>query len=119
MKFKGADGFFEDRKGNQVKLNFPILCSLLLLCPAFAEDKRPNVVTLLVDDLGYRDLGCLWGPVKTPVLDKLAAGGVRFTDFHSGAPSCSPRVPLSLRAATTIVPESIPSSPNACTRCTF
>ncbi|MBO25975.1 MAG: hypothetical protein CMI33_05195 [Opitutales bacterium] len=90
MKFKGADGFFEDRKGNQVKLNFPILCSLLLLCPAFAEDKRPNVVTLLVDDLGYRDLGCYGGPVKTPVLDKLAAGGVRFTDFHSGAPVCSP-----------------------------
>ena len=52
--------------------------------------KRPNVVTLLVDDLGYRDIGCYGGPVKTPVLDKLAAEGVRFTDFHSGAPVCSP-----------------------------
>ena len=58
--------------------------------PGFAKDKHPNVVTLLVDDLGYRDIGCYGGPVKTPVLDKLAAGGVRFTDFHSGAPSCSP-----------------------------
>ena len=66
------------------------LCSLLLVCPGFAKDKRPNVVTLLVDDLGYRDIGCYGGPVKTPVLDKLAAGGVRFTDFHSGAPTCSP-----------------------------
>ena len=63
---------------------------LLLVCTGFAKDKRPNVVTLLVDDLGYRDIGCYGGPVKTPVLDKLAAGGVRFTDFHSGAPSCSP-----------------------------
>jgi hypothetical protein len=54
------------------------------------ERKRPNVVTLLADDLGWKDLGCYGGPVKTPVLDKLAAGGVRFTDFHSGAPSCSP-----------------------------
>lgn len=54
------------------------------------SNKRPNVVTLLVDDLGYRDLGCYGGPVKTPVLDGLAAGGVRFTDFHSGAPVCSP-----------------------------
>ncbi|MBT3567572.1 MAG: sulfatase-like hydrolase/transferase [Opitutae bacterium] len=63
---------------------------MLLVCLGFATDKRPNVVTLLVDDLGYRDLGCYGGPVKTPVLDKLAAGGVRFTDFHSGAPSCSP-----------------------------
>ncbi len=66
------------------------LCSLLLVCPGFSKDKRPNVVTLLVDDLGYRDIGGYGGPVNTPVLDKLAAGGVRFTDFHSGAPSCSP-----------------------------
>ncbi len=62
----------------------------MLVCPGFAKDKPPNVVTLYVDDLGYRDIGCYGGPVKTPVLDKLAAGGVRFTDFHSGAPTCSP-----------------------------
>ena len=67
-----------------------LLCSLLLACSGFANDKLPNVVTLYVDDLGYRDIGCYDGPVKTPVLDKLAAGGVRFTDFHSGAPTCSP-----------------------------
>ena len=67
---------------------------LVLLCfgVAFVSQalSRPNVITLLVDDLGYRDLGCYGGPVKTPVLDRLAAGGVRFTDFHSGAPVCSP-----------------------------
>ncbi len=57
---------------------------------SLAAERRPNVVTLYVDDLGYRDIGCYGGPVKTPVLDKLAAGGVRFTDFHSGAPTCSP-----------------------------
>ena len=69
---------------------FTFLCSLLLVCFGFAKNQRPNVVTLLVDDLGYRDIGCYGGPVKTPVLDKLAAEGVRFTDFHSGAPVCSP-----------------------------
>lgn len=62
----------------------------VLTTSAATENQRPNVVTLLVDDLGYRDLGCYGGPVKTPVLDGLAAGGVRFTDFHSGAPVCSP-----------------------------
>jgi len=51
--------------------------------------KRPNVVMLLADDLGSKDIGCDGGPVKTPTLDKLAAQGVRFTDFHSGAPVCS------------------------------
>ena len=73
-----------------MKLIPTFLCSLQLVFSSFAKDKHPNVVTLLVDDLGYRDLGCYGGSVKTPVLDKLAAGGVRFTDFHSGAPSCPP-----------------------------
>jgi arylsulfatase A len=72
-----------------MKATLSFLCSLLLFSSGFTKDKHPNVVTLLVDDLGYRDLGCYGGPVKTPVLDKLATGGVRFTDFHSGAPACS------------------------------
>ncbi len=67
-----------------------LLCSLLLAGAGFAQDNKPNVITLLVDDLGYRDISCYGGPVKTPVLDQLAADGVRFTDFHSGAPTCSP-----------------------------
>jgi arylsulfatase A len=55
-----------------------------------AAQQRPNVVILLADDLGSKDIGCDGGPVKTPTLDKLAANGIRFTDFHSGAPVCSP-----------------------------
>ena len=73
-----------------MKRILPLFCSLLLAGAGSAQDKKPNVVTLLVDDLGYRDIGCYGGPVKTPVLDQLAAEGVRFTDFHSGAPTCSP-----------------------------
>jgi arylsulfatase A len=56
----------------------------------FAAHKRPNIVVLLTDDLGYRDIGCYGGPVKTPVLDGLAAKGMRFTDFYAGAAVCSP-----------------------------
>jgi len=51
---------------------------------------KPNVVLLLADDLGWKDIGCYGGPVKTPTLDGFAVGGVRFTDFHSGAAVCSP-----------------------------
>jgi arylsulfatase A len=52
--------------------------------------RRPNVVVLLADDLGYQDIGCYGGLVKTPALDRLAAKGVRFTDFYSGSAVCSP-----------------------------
>jgi len=52
--------------------------------------QRPNIVVLLADDLGFQDIGCYGGPVKTPVLNRLAAKGVRFTDFYSGAAVCSP-----------------------------
>ena len=52
--------------------------------------RLPNVVVLLADDLGWKDIGCYGGPVKTPALDGLAANGVRFTDFHSGCAICSP-----------------------------
>ena len=55
-----------------------------------ADDRKPNVVILYVDDLGWKDIGCYGGPVKTPVLDDMAAKGIRFTDFHSPAAVCSP-----------------------------
>ena len=68
------------------------LCFSMLAAFASAEEKqsKPNVVILLADDLGSKDLGCYSGPVKTPVLDTLAARGVKFTDFHAGAAVCSP-----------------------------
>ncbi|MEM7395368.1 MAG: sulfatase-like hydrolase/transferase, partial [Verrucomicrobiota bacterium] len=48
------------------------------------------MILLLADDLGWKDLGCYGGPVRTPALDRLAGRGTRFTDFYSGAAVCSP-----------------------------
>jgi arylsulfatase A len=67
-----------------------ILMTIVLPATATSAAERPNVVMLLADDLGYKDIGCDGGPVKTPALDGLAADGVRFTDFYSGAAVCSP-----------------------------
>lgn len=51
----------------------------------------PNVVLIMTDDAGYGDLGSYGAPdVRTPNLDRLAAEGVRFTDFYANAPSCTP-----------------------------
>ena len=67
-----------------------LVCFLCLCATATLQAKHPNVVVLLADDLGYQDIGCYGGPVKTPALDQLAAGGARFTDFYSGCAVCSP-----------------------------
>ena len=67
---------------------------LLALCGplvAQAAEQRPNVIFLLTDDLGYSDVGCYGADkVNTPHIDRLAAEGVRFTDFHTAASICSP-----------------------------
>jgi arylsulfatase A-like enzyme len=52
-------------------------------------DKRPNVVIILCDDMGYSDLGCYGGEIQTPHIDKLAGEGLRFTQFYS-CTRCAP-----------------------------
>jgi len=53
--------------------------------------RKPNVVVFLVDDMGYADVGCYGAKdIKTPNVDRLAREGVRFTDFYSNGPVCTP-----------------------------
>ena len=52
---------------------------------------KPNVVLIFTDDQGYQDVGCFGSPsISTPNLDRMAAEGMRFTDFYSAASICSP-----------------------------
>lgn len=58
---------------------------------AAAAEQPPNIVFILVDDLGWADLGCYGGSLfETPNIDRLAESGVRFTDFYAACPVCSP-----------------------------
>lgn len=66
-----------------------------LLCPVWAAPSRaatrPNIIIILADDLGYGDLGCYGHPsIHTPNLDRMAAEGMRFTDFYAAAEVCTP-----------------------------
>lgn len=67
------------------------LAVLVLAGHVWAADKprRPNIVIIVADDMGFADMGMYGGEIRTPNLDALAKSGVRFTDFHT-APSCSP-----------------------------
>ena len=57
---------------------------------ASAAATPPNVVFIYCDDLGYGDLGCYGSPLRTPNLDRMAQEGMRFTQFYSANPVCSP-----------------------------
>lgn len=59
-----------------------LICVCLFSIISFAQE-RPNIIILMADDVGYSDIGCFGGEIKTPNLDSLAAGGLRFTNFYS------------------------------------
>src|SRR3954466_4897929 len=61
---------------------------------AVPRQKRPNVLLVVADDLGYSDLGCYGGEIATPTLDTLAANGLRFTQFYTTARCCPSRASL-------------------------
>ena len=67
----------------------------LLLRPAKARpSKRPNIILMMADDMGFSDLGCYGSEIATPNLDRLAKGGVRFTQFCNTARCCPSRASL-------------------------
>ncbi|MCY4534591.1 MAG: sulfatase-like hydrolase/transferase, partial [Bryobacterales bacterium] len=67
------------------------LAVLLALSVPNALAELPNFVVIFADDLGYGDLGVYGSEtIRTPNLDRMAAEGMRFTDFYTAAPFCSP-----------------------------
>src|SRR5262245_28544443 len=68
-----------------------ILVSIALLFVVGCAHQRPNVLLIVADDLGYADLGCQGSvDLKTPNIDSIARGGVRFTNGYVSCPVCSP-----------------------------
>lgn len=58
------------------------------------KDSRPNIIVILADDLGFSDVGCYGGEIKTPNIDYLAANGLRFTQFYNTSRCCPTRASL-------------------------
>src|SRR6266576_5744633 len=73
---------------------FIALLASLAIARAAAADRPPNILIILADDLGYSDLGCYGGEIKTPNLDALAAGGLRYTQFYNCTRCCPSRASL-------------------------
>ncbi|GAB4145052.1 MAG: arylsulfatase [Planctomycetaceae bacterium] len=69
---------------------FPLVSTV----PSALAAGRPNIILIMGDDMGFSDLGCYGGEIQTPNLDKLAAHGVRFTQFYNTARCCPTRASL-------------------------
>src|SRR5512140_3930828 len=68
-----------------------LLANMIVPALAVQSPRPPNFIVILADDLGYGDLGCYGSErIATPRLDRMAAEGVRLTDFHVTASICSP-----------------------------
>lgn len=91
-----------NRLQNLFQLNSGLLKPLVLLMVAgglcspqcLGADERPNIVVILVDDMGFSDIGCYGGEIETPNIDGLAAGGLRFTQFYNSGRCCPTRASL-------------------------
>ena len=84
---------------NAMRTTLRITALILFACASVAQagdsaPRRPNIVLIMSDDMGYSDLGCYGGEIETPNLDALARGGVRFTQFYNTARCCPTRAAL-------------------------
>lgn len=77
-------------KAKKIKLTLLIIHFTLYI--GYAQ--KPNFLIILADDLGYSDIGCYGSEIQTPNLDKLAAKGVKFTQFYNAARCCPSRASL-------------------------
>ncbi|MCA9070350.1 MAG: arylsulfatase [Planctomycetaceae bacterium] len=78
----------------RVVFGFAGLVACLGLAPKGYANERPNIVVILCDDMGFSDIGCYGGEINTPNLDRLAANGLRFIDFHNNAKCSETRASL-------------------------
>lgn len=79
----------EQRNKYHIILLLAALCALS--GSGVTAQSKPNIILLYADDLGYGDVGCYGASaVKTPNIDRLASKGVRFTDAHCTAATCTP-----------------------------
>ena len=77
-----------------MKKNIFLVAFVMISSLGIAQQKQPNIVIILADDLGFSDIGCFGGEIKTPNLDGLAKTGLRLTEMYNSARCCPTRASL-------------------------
>ncbi len=84
----------KDISGTVKRILALVVVVLVALSAKISHAGKPNILYIVADDLGYSDLGCYGGEIDTPVLDSLAAGGVRLTQFYNTGRCCPSRAAI-------------------------
>jgi arylsulfatase len=77
---------------NIASISFSLLVGVAFGSPP--KDNKPNIILILADDMGFSDIGCYGGEINTPNLDRMAQGGVRYSQFYNAARCCPTRASL-------------------------
>ncbi|WP_321290096.1 arylsulfatase [uncultured Sunxiuqinia sp.] len=83
-----------NRKNQSIVLGSTLLASCASVPTQSKVFEKPNILLVMVDDMGYSDLGCYGGEIQTPNIDQLAGQGIRFTQMHNSARCCPTRASL-------------------------
>lgn len=97
MPFTKIQNMETNNVGKKVfKSNFLIVLSAILISATtlFAQQQSPNILLILVDDMGFSDLGCYGSEIHTPNIDALAEGGITFSNFYNNSRCCPTRASL-------------------------
>ena len=81
-------------RDNGIKLFVILTIFACVACSTNNRDKRPNIIIILADDMGFSDLGCTGSEIETPNLDKMANDGALFTNFYNTSRCCPSRTSL-------------------------
>ncbi len=76
------------------KILLSLICVPLFCMATATAEERPNIIIMMADDMGFSDIGCYGSEIETPTLDRLAAGGIRFTQFYNTGRCCPTRAAL-------------------------
>ena len=89
IKVRAATGIL-----STMRMSIFLIIFAAMLTAAVSAAPRPNVIIIMSDDMGYSDIGCYGSEIETPVLDKLAANGLRYTRFYNTGRCCPTRASL-------------------------
>ena len=70
------------------------IITTLLLALGLTAQEKPNIILMMADDMGYSDIGCYGGEIKTPNLDRMAKEGIRFRQFYNNAKCTTTRASI-------------------------